>query len=112
MGALAGFILGYALGMKQGPEGFEKLRTALDHVIGSPEAKALVERAQAMIPRFDGAGGAGGANGDGRPEIGGDHLIHLVRTVADSDAIRAFIGGGLEFAKGLFERAVTRGRDM
>jgi hypothetical protein len=30
MGALAGFILGYYLGAKQGPEGYAQLRQALE----------------------------------------------------------------------------------
>jgi hypothetical protein len=51
MGAFAGFVLGYVVGARHGPEGYEKLLAAWQTVRDAPEVKALLER----VP----AGGAG-----------------------------------------------------
>lgn len=112
MGALAGFIFGYVLGMKQGPEGFAKLKKALEEVLGSPETKTILEK----LPGLVNLGGFGvGANaktaygststvGEGRLEIGPEQLVSMVRHFAESDAIQSMASGGMDFARGLFER--------
>jgi hypothetical protein len=100
MGAMAGFILGYIVGMKQGPEGYAKLRQALDDVLGSPDAKALLER----VPFLSGNLTGGGAGHNGSPGL---DLGAAVRAVAESDALQALVAGGLDLARGLLERVTT-----
>lgn len=45
MGALAGFIIGYFLGTKAGPEGIERLRKSWDGIRKSEEFQDLVSTA-------------------------------------------------------------------
>lgn len=103
MGALAGFILGYYLGVKQGPEGYAQLRQALDSVLASPEAKALLER----IPFVSAVGGTG--NGAGRVELpAGEQLAQVFRALAESEALQSLLAGGLDFARDLLQRGLNR----
>lgn len=109
MGALAGFIVGYILGMKQGPEGFAKLKKALEDVLGSPETKTILEKIPSLVNLGGGANGkvAYGSTstvGEGRLEIGPEQLVSMVRHFAESDAIQSIVSGGMDFARGLFER--------
>ena len=112
MGALAGFIFGYVLGMKQGPEGFAKLKKALEDVLGSPETKAILEKIPSLVKfnvgggRADGkmAHGSTAAVGEGRLEIGPEELVSMVRHFAESDAIQSIVSGGIDFARGIFDR--------
>src|SRR5215467_13256902 len=114
MGALAGFIFGYVLGMKQGPEGYAKLKKALEEVLGSPETKTILEKIPSLM-NFNLAGGANGKMasgstatvgtvGEGRLEIGPAELVSMVRHFAESDAIQSIVSGGMDFARGIFER--------
>ncbi len=110
MGALAGFIFGYVLGMKQGPEGYAKLKKALEEVLGSPETKTLLEKIPSLVnlgARAEGGKMAYGSTstvGEGRLEIGPAELVSMVRHFAESDAIQSIVSGGMDFARGLFDR--------
>ena len=42
MGALLGFMLGYVLGAKAGPEGYDELRKAWETIVNSEEFKGLL----------------------------------------------------------------------
>jgi hypothetical protein len=117
MGALAGFIFGYVLGMKQGPDGFAKLRKALEEVVGSPEAKSLLEKLPSMVGGLSGmamgsmappAAETGPGPGEGRYELGPEQLVGMVRAFAESDAIQSIVAGGMDFARGVLERFTTR----
>jgi len=117
MGALAGFIFGYVLGMKQGPEGYARLKKALEEVLGSPETKTILEKLPSLM-NFNLAGGAHGKMaygststtgavgtvGEGRLEIGPAELVSMVRHFAESDAIQSIVSGGMDFARGIFDR--------
>jgi hypothetical protein len=102
MGALAGFILGYYLGAKQGPEGYAQLRQAMETILAAPEVKALLER----VPFLHTARGNG--NGAHRDEGGEGGLAGLVRALAGSEAIQSLVAGGLDFARGLLQRGLHR----
>jgi len=99
MGALAGFILGYYLGVKQGPEGYAQLRQALDGLLASPEVKSLLER----VPFLTASGGKGA----GRLEtVPGEQVTAVFRALAESEAIQSLLARGLNFARGLLERGL------
>jgi len=49
MGGLVGFILGYYVGAKDGPERLEELRQALDSILASPDFQALRGSAALMV---------------------------------------------------------------
>ena len=97
MGALAGFILGYYVGVKQGPEGYAQLRQALATVLAAPEVKAILER----VPFLHTSGGNGAARNE---EGGGGQLAAVFRALADSEALQSLLAGGLDFARGLLKR--------
>jgi hypothetical protein len=59
MGALIGFIFGYVVGAKAGPEGLEELRKAWDVVSRSDEFQGLVGAATAYVQNLMAQGGAG-----------------------------------------------------
>ena len=103
MGALAGFILGYYLGAKQGPEGYAQLRQAMETILAAPEVKALLER----VPFLHTARGGNG-NGAHRDEGGEGGLAALFRALAGSEAIQSLVAGGLDFARGLLQRGLHR----
>jgi hypothetical protein len=105
MGALAGFILGYYLGAKQGPEGYAQLRQALETILASPEVKALLER----VPFLHATGGNG--NGAPRGEVSeAGKLTAVFRALAESEAIQSLLAGGVDFARSLLSRG--RNRDV
>ena len=111
MGALAGFIFGYYLGVKQGPDGYDKLRSSLDAVLASPEVKALLERVPILMSMTGGGGGgSGGAKAEDRGERAevkvGDQLAATFRAIAESDAVQSAVAGGINFARGLVERGL------
>ena len=108
MGAVAGFIFGYVLGMKQGPDGFANLRQALEEVLGSPDTRALLERLPAMVGMGNGRSASAVPFGEGRLEIGPEQLVSMLRHLADSDAIQSVVAGGLDLARGLFDRFTSR----
>ena len=116
MGALAGFIFGYILGMKQGPEGYAKLKKALEEVLGSPETKTILEKIPSLMSfgmgngRSEMATGSTGFVPEGRLEIGPEQLVSMVRHFAESDTVQTIVAGGMDLARGLFERFALGGR--
>jgi hypothetical protein len=49
MGTLVGFIFGYVVGAKAGPEGYQKLRDAWQEILASDEWQGLVSTATAFV---------------------------------------------------------------
>lgn len=112
MGALVGFVVGYMLGAKQGPDGYAKLRQTVDTVLGSPEFKAMVERGLDLSALLgfqrDGKAGANGAAGQLKAllEHNGE-MGSSWRTIADSETVKSLVAGGLSLASGLLERGMA-----
>lgn len=106
MGALVGFVVGYVLGARQGPETNARLRQAVDAVLGSPEFKAMVDRGAELSRSF--TGGSAGANGNGQGErmLAGNGQTGW-RAIAESEAVQTALATGLSFASDLFERGMA-----
>jgi hypothetical protein len=62
MGALAGFIVGYVLGTKAGPEALERLRRAWDDIRESEDFRDLVASATGMAEQVVNRVGEGDGN--------------------------------------------------
>ncbi|HWM85382.1 MAG TPA: hypothetical protein VNO33_06075 [Kofleriaceae bacterium] len=107
MGALVGFVVGYVLGARQGPETNARLRQAVDSVLGSPEFKAMVDRGAELSRRFTGgpAGAKGNGQSDGMP--GGNGQTVGWRAIAESEAVQTALATGLSFASDLFDRGMA-----
>jgi hypothetical protein len=49
MGTIIGFAVGYVLGMRAGPEGYEELRRAWKEIVSSPELRELLSGGLAAL---------------------------------------------------------------
>jgi hypothetical protein len=112
MGTLVGFVAGYILGARQGPEGHAKLRQAIETLLGTPEFKALVERGLVLSELMTGGGraareGSNGANGQSRGLLEPGQLQATWRTIADSETFQSVVATGLSMPGDLFERGKT-----
>jgi hypothetical protein len=92
MGALTGFMLGYVLGARQGPEGYAKLRAAWDTIREAPEVKALLDR----VPSLGEVAATASASSSG-----------VVDAVASSPAVQSLVSTGLALANDLVERGLA-----
>jgi hypothetical protein len=106
MGALIGFIFGYVVGTKAGPEGLEELRKAWDVVSKSDEFQALLAAAAGFAQNLVAQGGASLAgqmqsmasgNGDLLKMIGaaeGAGLGAAWSRISESQEFRALVASG------------------
>jgi hypothetical protein len=110
MGALAGFVLGYILGVKAGPEGLEELSKAWEAITNSEEFKELLAVGVTLVGNVINQGGqalgealavmaaqdgkAGGAPTGTR--INAD-LIRAWSTIAQSPQVQALLASGISF---------------
>jgi hypothetical protein len=88
MGTISGFVLGYVLGAKQGPEGYAKLRAAWETIRDAPEVKALLER----MPTAAGTSSS------------------MIDAVTSSPTVQSLVSTGLALANDIVERLVERGK--
>jgi hypothetical protein len=106
MGALIGFIFGYVVGTKAGPEGLEELRKAWDVVSKSDEFQALLAAATGFAQNLVAQGGASLAgqmqsmasgNGDLLKMIGAADSAGLGAAwsrISESQEFQALVAGG------------------
>jgi|RhiMetdeSRZDD1v2_1073273.scaffolds.fasta_scaffold2426612_2 hypothetical protein len=81
MGALIGFMFGYVVGTKAGPEGLEELRKAWDVVSRSDEFQGLVAAATAYAQSLLAQGGASLAGQMQAMASGNGDLLKMVGAV-------------------------------
>ncbi|HKE16631.1 MAG TPA: hypothetical protein VKB80_17280 [Kofleriaceae bacterium] len=122
MGALVGFIVGYVVGARQGPEGYARLREAIGTILESSQFAALIEQGHQFADTLtsgagrnghDGHDGHDGAGRAGAPDLAGGiralvegngQLAATWRTIADSQVVQNLVATGLSFAGDLFDR--------
>ena len=106
MGALAGFVLGYVLGAKQGPEGYAKMRQAWETILGAPEVKALLERAPSLADK--GTDAAGGVLAKLKTIVEGNEQLGAAwQTLAANETLHSLVASGLTLAGGVLERGMA-----
>jgi hypothetical protein len=130
MGALIGFIFGYVVGAKAGPEGYERLREAWQTISESDEWKGLVATATAFVQNAVTEGGEGivqrleetvaghGEVGEAWRKLTGDgDLARAWSAISESDAVQEVLSGGiallgnvLEQGRSAFEKSGVPGR--
>jgi hypothetical protein len=80
METLIGFVVGYLVGAREGPGGVERLKTSVNSIIASPEARRMLAEAVAVAePVARRATGAGLASMSG---IGGSVVRQIVSRAA------------------------------
>jgi hypothetical protein len=106
MGALAGFVLGYVVGAKQGPEGYARMREAWETILAAPEVKALLERAPTLADM--GAGAAGGVLAKLKTIASGNEQLGAAwQTLAANETLHSLVATGLHLAGGVLERGMA-----
>ncbi|HEV8065075.1 MAG TPA: hypothetical protein VGP46_09595 [Acidimicrobiales bacterium] len=71
MGAMIGFLVGYFLGVKAGPKGYEELREAWQVISTSDEVKDLVSGGMTIVKELARQGGSIVIGRLGEPESAG-----------------------------------------
>ncbi len=124
MSTLLGFVVGYVVGARQGPDGYARIRQKIDAMLDSPELRALVDRGAELSELLTSARNGGNGQRDGH-ESGArngaadgvtvvDQLRSLLdgngqlratwQTIADSELVQTVVATGLSFAGDLFDR--------
>ena len=100
MSTLSGFVVGYVLGAKTGPQAFEKLGQAWSAITSSKEFHALVaaafEEGQDLATRLQ----------DVVDESG--ELRASLKTISESAEFQALVGGAMSLATSV----LSQGRSM
>jgi hypothetical protein len=111
MGALAGFVLGYVLGVKAGPEGHKELRDAWKAFIDSQELKGLVLAARNFAS--DAAGRANGALGEQLRALSSERpdLARAIRSILETTDFEALLATGTGVVEGLLVQAQNAVRE-
>lgn len=109
MGAMAGFIVGYVLGAREGPEGYEKIRKAWQSILEAPEVKGLLEQAPKLsdlVASVAAGGGSGVADQIKGLVDRSDGLSGAFKTLAESEAVQSMLSTGLALARGVVEKGL------
>lgn len=106
MGALIGFIIGYALGTKAGPERVEELKRAFADISKSPEFRGLLDTGRTLVQSAVKEGGQALAEqlralAQGRGELGeawqrlsaNDQLAQAWAQISSSEELRLVSSG-------------------
>ena len=120
MGALIGFIVGYSLGVKAGPEGYEKLRQAWQDISNSEEFKGLVATGTAMLENLLTQGRAniaseidamisrdGGMQKALQTVAGNGDLMEAWSRISNSDQFRDLVSNGIAIVGSALEQGAA-----
>jgi hypothetical protein len=92
MSTLSGFVVGFVLGAKHGPEGLARLREAWRAVLETKEVQGVLGTAAPELA----------ALADG----GGERLLAAAKQIAASEEMRELVSGGVALARQLFDRGL------
>jgi len=114
MGALLGFMLGYVLGAKEGPERFDELRKAWETIVNSEEFKGMIATGTSIFQSTFEEGKMSVAETLGSMLSGNGHLAETIlgfsgnrplmdawQTLSKSPEIQALISNGISMIGGL-----------
>jgi|SRR5271156_140256 len=117
MGALLGFMLGYVLGAKAGPESYDELRKAWETIVNSEEFKSLLgvgttfvqgmlqQGQQSLGDTLSGLTSGNGDLGDALKKLSGNgQLMDAWNIVSQSPELQSLLATGVSFVGGAFER--------
>jgi len=97
MGALIGFLVGYALGTQAGPESLEQLRRAWEEIAASDEFKGLTATATAFLENALAEASGTVAEEAKQLTTGTGNLGEMWRTISGSGNIIDVISKSAEF---------------
>ena len=114
MGALLGFMLGYVLGAKEGPDRFDELRKAWETIINSEEFKGMIATGTSIFQSTFEEGKLSVAETLGSMLSGNGHLAETImgfsgnrplmdawQTLSKSPEVQALIANGVAMIGGL-----------
>jgi hypothetical protein len=103
MGALIGFIVGYVLGAKTGPEGWKSLERAWESFTKSEDFDTLVSSAGSVVEKL--VAGAQEVVSEGLERLRtGSVDLESWRSVADAEDLEALVSKGIAFLDGVIEQ--------
>lgn len=92
MSTLSGFVVGFMLGARTGPEGLARLREAWRSILESKEAQGILGGAAPSLASL----------ADG----GGERLLAAAKEIASSEEVQQMVSGGVALARQLFDRGL------
>lgn len=120
MGALIGFVFGYVVGAKAGPEGYERMQEAWQTILESEEWKGLVTMATAFVQnalaqggttisqQLQGVAAGNGELGDAWRKLAGDgDLAQAWTAISQSGAVQELLSGGIALLGAVLEQGRT-----
>ena len=120
MGALIGFILGYSLGVKAGPEGYEQLRKAWQEVSNSEEFKGLLSTGTAFLENMltqsrttiagqleELSAKDGGLQQAFQKISSNGDLLDAWNRISSSDQFKSLVSNGIAIVGGVLEQGAT-----
>lgn len=99
MGTWSGFVAGYLLGVKHGPEGYARVREAVQTIVDAPEVRKLLERVPGLADAAA-RGVAGLFAGEGR-------IAATVVAAISSPPVAPLVENGLTLLHGVVERGMA-----
>jgi len=121
MGAILGFMMGYVLGAKEGPERFEELRKAWETIVNSDEFKGMLATGTSIFQSTFEQGKLSVGETLGSLLSGNGNLAETVssfsssrplmdawQTLSKSPEIQAMIANGVSLLGGLMMRSSMR----
>jgi hypothetical protein len=121
MGAILGFMMGYMLGAKEGPERFEELRKAWETIVNSDEFKGMLATGtsifqntleQGKLSVGEALGSLLSRNGNLAETLSSFSssrpLMDAWQTLSKSPEIQAMIASGVSLLGGLMMRSSRR----
>ena len=121
MGAILGFMMGYVLGAKEGPERFHELRKAWEVIVNSDEFKGMLATGTSIFQSTFEQGKVSVGEALGRLLSGHEHLAETVssfsssrplmdawQTLSKSPEIQSMIASGVSLIGGLMMRSSMR----
>jgi hypothetical protein len=121
MGAILGFMMGYVLGAKEGPERFEELRKAWETIVNSDEFKGMLATGTSIFQSTFEQGKLSVGETLGSLLSGNGNLAETVssfsssrplmdawQTLSKSPEIQAMIASGVSLLGGLMMRSSMR----
>jgi hypothetical protein len=121
MGAILGFMMGYVLGAKEGPERFDELRKAWEVIVNSDEFKGMLATGTSIFQSTFEQGKVSVGEALGVLLSGHEHLAETVssfsssrplmdawQTLSKSPEIQSMIASGVSLIGGLMMRSSMR----
>lgn len=108
MGALLGFIIGYVVGAKAGPEGYEEMRKGAKAILESEEVRGLIASGMALFEGFMAQSRGSALAGKLETFTAGNGDIRgALKAISDSGEIQALLASGMSLIGPWLEQGMS-----